>query len=124
MQWQYDGEGYSTANVEIGDSASEAMKALCEHLVNDVLPRNKDVDWDYLLVDISSDSGQFVVLPAAASTPYRVEKAGCQVIFQELSTRYFERLNSMDEDDFVRCTETDEYGLFNAFRTAAHETEL
>ncbi len=124
MEWQYDKDGDSTAHVAVGEAAAGAMKDLCQHVLNDVLPRNEHVKWDHLLVDIYSDSGQFVVMPASTKTKYRIEKACCQVIFNELSEQYDDWLYSLDEPEFVHRIEIEERKLFDLFLEAARETDL
>ncbi len=125
LEWQYEKDCGSTAHVEAGSSVYEAMKQLCVHIVNDVIPRNEGVKWDHLRVDISPDPGQFVVLPASTSTPYRIEKADCQLIFEELSQRYQELADSeIDDDEFSKLLKAEERKWFERFLQAARDTKL
>jgi hypothetical protein len=83
------------------------------------------VNWDYLLIDISSEAGQFVVLPASSATKYRIDKLACQVIFEELMLRYAQLADSEIEDNgFAQMAEAEERSLFRQFAEAAHSTDL
>lgn len=124
MDWQYSENGDSLARVAGSESVSDVMIALCLHIGAEVLPKNRDVAWDHLRVDIWSDSGQFIVFPASAATPHRIEKVACQIIFDELSKRFMEWGDNMNEDEFDRRIADEERRYFSNFVDAARKTDL
>jgi hypothetical protein len=125
MEWQFAKDGYSTGEVTSGASIAGAMRDLCAHVLDYVLPRNEGVKWDHLLVDISWDSGQFVVLPMSAKTPHRIEKVGCQLVLAELAQRFQDLIDSeVTDDEFERRISDEEMKYVDYFLEAARETKL
>lgn len=125
MEWEYEKDGYSSGTVAADSCVSAAMKDLCLHIERDIFPRNQGVDWDHLLVRISPDSGVIAVLPASTGTIYRIEKAGCLLVFEELSQRYQQLADSDLQDvDFDASVEAEERKWCQYFLRAARDTKL
>lgn len=130
MDWKDTGHGFMTAQIAAGRSLEDAMRELCDEIATYVIPANSGVDWDLLTVEIWPDSGRIIVYPASSSTPYRIEKAGCQVVFDELLLRY-EALADSDiaDDDFSAQLHAEEEAwidrLMVAFKNSSvHGTTL
>ena len=49
-------------------------------------------------IEFWSDSGRIIAFPSSTSSPDRIEKAGCQVVFADLLAQY-EHLADSDLDD-------------------------
>ena len=89
------------ATVAPGESLDQAMADFCQHIKDTVIPRNTGVAWDYLRVELWSDSGRIIAYPASSSSSERIEKAGCQVVFGDLLAEYEQLADSeLDDNDF------------------------
>lgn len=98
---------------------------MCAHIATNVLPRNDKAAWDYLRVELWSDSGRIIVFPASTTSRQRIEKAACQVIFGELLQLYEQLANSeIDDDEFTRIVEAEERKWIEGFLKAARKSEL
>ncbi|MDR3621180.1 MAG: hypothetical protein P4L85_17645 [Paludisphaera borealis] len=96
------------------------MTELYRHIHTNVLPNNASVPWNFLRVELWSDSGRIIVYPASTSTPNRIEKAGCQVIFSDLLLEYDRLADSgLDDDVFVAALEREEEKWVEGFLDAA-----
>lgn len=96
MEWE-ERKGYFTGECHAGGRIDVAMECLCEKLVSDVLPMSENVDWDYVRIEVWADSGRFIAYPAKASSKSRIDKAGCQVVFDELASRIAELDKLLEE---------------------------
>jgi hypothetical protein len=124
MDWKYDRAGNCTAEVAGGHSESVAMKELCAQVAHYILPANRDVDWQYLRVEVWSDSGQIVVFPSKNVPNYRIERAACQLIFHQLSEWFSNLSQSMDDEDLERIVRLKEQAYGDLFLEAAEDSEL
>ena len=82
--WEERNPGVYTATANKEAPREESLKSLCDKLIRDVLPGNQQVPWDCIKVEIWYDSGRLIVYPGKLGSPYRIEKAVCQMIFEEL----------------------------------------
>jgi hypothetical protein len=124
MNWNYDRTGNCTAEVPEGYAESVAMKELCAQAASYLLPANRDVDWQYLRVEVWSDSGQVVVFPSKNVPNYRIERAACQLIFHQLSEWFSSLIPSMDDEELERVVRLKEQTYCDLFLEAAKNSEL
>jgi hypothetical protein len=125
MEWQEINNGFAMATVGSGDSVEDAMMQLCERVARDVIPMNRDVDWDYLRVEFWADSGRIIVFPASTSMADRIEKAGCQLVFEDLLSRYEELADSdISDDEFTERLLAEEKTWIERLLTAARRSRL
>jgi hypothetical protein len=98
MEWQELKNSFTMAKVELSESIEEALTEFCQHIKEHVIPKNDGVAWDCLRIEFWADSGRIIAFPSSTSKPYRIEKAGCQVVFADLLAQY-EHLADSDLDD-------------------------
>ncbi len=96
MEWE-ELKGYFTGECHVVGRIDVAMECLCDKLGSDVLPMSENVDWDYVRIEVWADSGRFIAYPAKASSKSRIDKAGCQVVFDELASRIAELDKLLEE---------------------------
>jgi len=104
MNWEVDNSSqvvFYTGKAD-GMPRAEAMREMLETFEREVLPKNKDINWDCIRTEIWADSGRFIIFPISSQTENRIEKAGCQVIFSDLLESYNELADS-DVDDDIFC---------------------
>lgn len=80
----------------------KSIEELCAKVISGLIPKNEDVNWDHLRVEIWGDSGRVIVFPASTSEENRIEKSVCQVVFEQLTSEYEELADSdVDDDEFA-----------------------
>lgn len=125
MEWQDLKGGFSTATVAEGEPLEIAMRDFCEQIRANVLPKHMEVDWNYIRVEFWADSGRMIAFPAISSKNERIEKAGCQVVFEDLRAQYEELANADLEDAaFTEALIDAERSWIQRFVAAARETGL
>lgn len=125
MNWNESNGGFVTAFVECGESVEQAMSDVCRRIWDHVIPDNAGVSWDCLRVEIWPDSGRLIAFPSSTSTPLRIEKAGCQVIFGDLLAWYEELADSeLTDEEFVVALQREETMWIEKFLVAAREVGL
>lgn len=125
MEWRNIAGGFSMATVADGEPADEALREFCRRIRDDVLPKNKGVDWDYLRVEFWPDSGRLIAFPANSFRSVRIEKAGCQVVFAELLGVYEELADSdMEDVSFTAALKSAEQVWIDRFILAAQDSGL
>lgn len=125
MEWQYSTSGDSTGRVPVGSSLPESLNQMCSHISSDVLPSNDKVEWDYLRVELWLDSGRIIVFPASTKSRYRIEKAACQIIIDEVLQRYEQLADSdIDDGEFTGIMEVEEQKWIQRFLEAARKSQL
>lgn len=125
MEWHDIEGGFSMATVAEGEPLEIAMREFCEKIRADILPTHKGVDWNYIRVEFWSDSGRMIAFPASSSTNERIEKAGCQVVFEELLAQYQQLADSDMEDAAFTATLIDVvHSWIQRFVAAARETGM
>lgn len=98
---------------------------MCSHIASDVLPRNNEVGWDYLRVELWSDSGRIIVFPSSTNLRERIDDAACQIVFDKLLQLYEQLADSnIDDDEFTRLIEVEEGKWVTRFLEAARKSEL
>lgn len=113
------------ATVPVGGSIDDAMQDLCEKVASDVIPMQGDANWDYLRVEFWPDSGRIIAFPASTSTVHRIDKSGCQVIFEDLLARYEELADSdMSDEEFTKRLLAEERKWIDRFLAAARSSKL
>ena len=75
----------------------EGVIKLWVKLIDDIIPLNYGVDWDYIRIEYWEDSGRLIAIPASSQINSRIEKYGCQVVFPQLQEKYRELLDASDE---------------------------
>ncbi|APW62300.1 hypothetical protein [Paludisphaera borealis] len=125
MDWKYTEPNYSMATVDSGDSVDQAMAEFCQHIKTQVTPKNDSVAWDYLRVEMWSDSGRMIVYPASTLNPLRIEKAACQVFFSDLLSAYELIADSgLNDEAFVAEIIREEGEWIDRFLDAARRVGL
>ncbi|QDU60464.1 hypothetical protein Pan216_13050 [Planctomycetes bacterium Pan216] len=100
MEWERLKNNYTVATVNAGEPIEDAMVELCTHILEVIIPENRNVSWDYLRVELWPDSGRIIVFPSSLSNPNRIEDSGCQIVFDNLLEEY-DRLAESGLDDDV-----------------------
>lgn len=125
MEWHDHKSGFSTATVSEGEPLDAAMHEFSSRIRVDVLPKHEGVDWDYIRVEFWPDSGRIIAFPANSSRNERIEKAGCQVIFDELLNEYEELADSdMGDEAFSAALMNGEHKWIERFVAAAKDGGL
>lgn len=125
MEWQDLTAGFTTATVAEDESLDVAMHGFCEQIRAYVLPKNQGVDWNYIRVELWSDSGRMIAFPANRSKNERIEKAGCQIVFNALLAQYEDLADSdIDDDAFAEALVDAKRSWIQNFVVAAREAGL
>jgi len=125
MEWQDLKCGFSMATVAEGEPLEIAMREFFKRIEADVLPKNEGVDWNYIRVEFWADSGRMIAFPASRTKNERIEKAGCQVAFEELLAQYEELADSdMEDEAFTAALIDVERTWIERFVAAARESGM
>lgn len=120
MEWQTLQGGFTMATVAKGEPLDVAMLAFCRQIQEQVIPQNHGVLWDHVRVEIWADSGRLIAFPARRLERERIEKSGCQVVFDELRGQYEELADSdMADDAFTDALTRVQVSWIERFVTAA-----
>jgi hypothetical protein len=88
----------------IGDaqtlSVSQAAQELWRKYIEDAAPKNKEVTWDYLRIEVWLDSGRIILFPATNPFRRRIEKSACQISCPDLLGSFNEMADSKSDDEF------------------------
>ncbi len=101
MRWFDIHGGFQTATIAFGESIDDAMAEMFRLLKERTIPANSEVRWDHLRIELWPDSGRVIAFPALSTVVDRVEKEGCQLVFDDLA-RGYDRLadSELADDDF------------------------
>ncbi|MEJ7595478.1 MAG: hypothetical protein WKF77_28515 [Planctomycetaceae bacterium] len=125
MDWLELKNNFTMTTVTRGVAIDGAMENVCQHIVTTVIPKNLGVEWDYLRIELWPDSGRLIFFPASTSNAERIEKAGCQVVFEDLLAKYNALADSdLDDDAFVAALLREERLWIEQFLHFARSTNL
>ncbi len=99
MDWTELDAGFELATVACDMPHDEAILDIFSKLADKVLPLRTGEEWDHIRMEFWADSGRVVVYPALSNKQDRTEKAGCQVVFEDLLRTYESLANSELTDD-------------------------
>ncbi len=104
MKWNKEASKQVTFYTGEADTGSriEAMKELWDLVDTELIPQNEGIQWDYIRIEFWPDSGRVIVFPGIKGSDKRIEKAGCQIVFEELLSTYEVLADSgIDDDQFT-----------------------
>lgn len=120
MKWEELKGGFSMAKVAEGEPLYGAMVGFCNRIREKVLPQQEGVEWDCIRIEFWPDSGRMIAFPSKTLQMQRIEKFGCQVVFEELLHQYEELADSELSDDVFTSALTEiEAGWIECFISAA-----
>lgn len=108
-----------------GDPIDASLLEFCNHIRTTVVPQNEGVDWDCIRVELWPDSGRIIAFPSNSRRSERIERAGCQVVFEDLLAAYEEIADlELDDHAFSLAVMTLEREWIERFIVAAQNSGL
>lgn len=127
MQWNIHSNGSTVgySGYAEGTALVAAAVELWRKYVEDAAPKNAEIAWDHLRVEIWLDSGRVILFPSPSPFRNRVERAACQITFPEVLASYNEISGSaMSDDEFERWAKVTEMKIANLVSEAAKQAHL
>ncbi len=128
MHWRFSTSKSSGLDY-IGDAEAspvpEAVQELWRKYVEDASPKNAEIAWDHLRVELWLDSGRIILYPAIAPFRQRIERSACQMACPDL-VNFYDRLieSNLPDDKLEEQLTGKENELVELLSTSARKMKL
>jgi len=127
MRWEVNLKGSTISYTGYAENTpvTEAVFKLWQKYIQDVAPKNADVVWDHLRVELWMDSGRVILFPTPSPFRYRMEKAVCQIICPDLLNIYENLIEAeMSDENFEAALSRKEQDLAGLLSASANAVNL
>ncbi len=91
---------------------------------DNIIPENALVRWDYVRIEVWSDSARLIVFPAASDVQRRVEKSGFQLLLDDWESLWDDaRAKARSDEEFDRLIVGEERRVAGLLVAAMPSTE-